>query len=189
MTSPAQPVSATRAEPAAGLYGWVATVDHKRIGILYIVTTLVFFILGGIEAMVLRLQLAVPQGRVVSSELFNQFFTMHGTTMIFFVVMPLLIGIANYVVPLMVGAATWPSRGSMLFPTGCCSLGEGCCISAFWPGGAGRGMVRLRPAHGTGVFPRARRRLLDCRPDGSRHRHRGRGHQPGGHDRGPPRRE
>ncbi len=104
MGSATEPVAETRASPPTGLYGWVTTVDHKRIGILYIVTTLVFFILGGIEAMVMRVQLAAPDGHVVSPETFNQLFTMHGTTMIFFVVMPLLIGLANYVVPLMIGA-------------------------------------------------------------------------------------
>ncbi len=104
MSSVAERIPETHAPPASGLYAWVTTPDHKRIGILYIVTTLVFFILGGIEAMALRLQLALPNGRVLSPESFNQFFTMHGTTMIFFVVMPLLIGIANYVVPLMIGA-------------------------------------------------------------------------------------
>ena len=91
-------------EQASGLLSWVATVDHKRIGILYLVTTFVFFLIGGIEALVMRLQLAIPHNRLLSPDVYNQLFTMHGTTMIFLVVMPALIGFANYAVPLMIGA-------------------------------------------------------------------------------------
>jgi cytochrome c oxidase subunit 1/cytochrome c oxidase subunit I+III len=86
------------------LYGWFATVDHKRIGILYFLVALVFFAIGGVEALVMRLQLAGPNGKLVGPETFNQLFTMHGTTMIFLVVMPVLNGFANYFVPLMIGA-------------------------------------------------------------------------------------
>jgi heme/copper-type cytochrome/quinol oxidase subunit 1 len=83
---------------------WVATVDHKRIGILYLVTAFVFFLIGGIEALVMRLQLAVPNNHLLSPDVYNQLFTMHGTTMIFLVVMPALSGFGNYFVPLMIGA-------------------------------------------------------------------------------------
>ena len=83
---------------------WIATVDHKRIGILYLVTTFVFFVVGGVEALLIRLQLAVPENTFMGPDTFNQLFTMHGTTMIFLVVMPALIGFANYFVPLMIGA-------------------------------------------------------------------------------------
>ncbi len=83
---------------------WMTTVDHKRIGVLYLVTTLVFFALGGIEALVMRIQLALPNARVLSPAAYNALFTMHGTTMIFLVVMPMLLGFANYFVPLMIGA-------------------------------------------------------------------------------------
>ena len=82
----------------------MATVDHKRIGILYMVTALFFFAVGGIEALVMRLQLARPNSDLVSAEAYNQLFTMHGTTMIFLVVMPTLVGFGNYFVPLMIGA-------------------------------------------------------------------------------------
>jgi cytochrome c oxidase subunit I+III len=92
------------ASEADGWFSWVATVDHKRIGILYLVTALFFFCVGGVEALVIRLQLARPNGTLVSAETFNQLFTMHGTTMIFLVVMPTLVGFGNYVVPLMIGA-------------------------------------------------------------------------------------
>jgi cytochrome c oxidase subunit 1/cytochrome c oxidase subunit I+III len=83
---------------------WLSTVDHKRIGILYMLTGLVFFVAGGLEALTMRLQLAVPNNHLVSPDTFNMLFTMHGTTMIFLVVMPLLFGFANYFVPLQIGA-------------------------------------------------------------------------------------
>jgi cytochrome c oxidase subunit 1/cytochrome c oxidase subunit I+III len=83
---------------------WLSTVDHKRIGILYLLTGLVFFVAGGIEALTMRLQLAVPNNHLVAPDTFNMLFTMHGTTMIFLVVMPLLFGFANYFVPLQIGA-------------------------------------------------------------------------------------
>src|ERR1700723_251259 len=86
------------------LHEWVTTVDHKRLGILYIVYALVFLLIGGIEATVLRLQLIRPHNNLVSPQVFNRMFTMHGTTMIFFVIMPMLFGFANYLIPLMIGA-------------------------------------------------------------------------------------
>ena len=87
-----------------GAFAWIATVDHKRIGILYLVTSLFFFLVGGVEALLIRVQLARPNAHFLSPEAFNQIFTMHGTTMIFLVVMPTLVGFANYIVPLMIGA-------------------------------------------------------------------------------------
>ncbi len=99
------PSEGVRPDPSrTGLFGWVATVDHKRIGILYLVITLFFFLVGGIEALMIRAQLAQPNGHLLSPHAYNEIFTMHGTTMIFLVVMPALIGIGNYVVPLMIGA-------------------------------------------------------------------------------------
>lgn len=86
------------------LHDCVVTADHKKIGLLYLVTTTFFMLVGGVEALWMRWQLTVPNAGVVGPETFNQVFTMHGTTMIFFVVMPMLIGLANYVVPLMIGA-------------------------------------------------------------------------------------
>jgi cytochrome c oxidase subunit I len=86
------------------LHEWVTTVDHKRLGILYILFALVFLAAGGIEATIMRLQLIRPHNDLVSPEVFNRMFTMHGTTMIFFVAMPLVFGFANYLVPLMIGA-------------------------------------------------------------------------------------
>ena len=85
------------------LHEWVATVDHKRLGILYIVYAIVFLVIGGIEAAVMRIQLIRAHNDFVSPQVFNRMFTMHGTTMIFFVVMPLVFGFANYLIPLMIG--------------------------------------------------------------------------------------
>jgi cytochrome c oxidase subunit I len=86
------------------LHEWVVTVDHKKLGLMYIGYGLLFLVIGGIEALVMRIQLAVPHAHFVSPQVFNRMFTMHGTTMIFFVVMPILFGFANYLVPLMIGA-------------------------------------------------------------------------------------
>jgi len=95
----------TRPRPLVDrLQDWVTTVDHKRLGILYVGYGLLFLVIGGIEATILRLQLVRPHNGFVSPQVFNQMFTMHGTTMIFFVAMPLVFGFANYLVPLMIGA-------------------------------------------------------------------------------------
>jgi cytochrome c oxidase subunit I len=92
-------------EDFTGLLGWVSSVDHKKIGIMYLLAALVFFGAGGIEALLIRIQLAVPLNTFLSPRAFDQIFTMHGTTMIFLVAMPVLTGIANYLVPLMIGAS------------------------------------------------------------------------------------
>jgi len=86
------------------LHEWVITVDHKRLGILYILYALTFLLIGGIEATIMRIQLIVPHNHFVSPQVFNRLFTMHGTTMIFFVAMPILFGFINYLLPLMIGA-------------------------------------------------------------------------------------
>jgi cytochrome c oxidase subunit I len=83
---------------------WLLTIDHKKIGILYTTAALFFFLVGGIEAMLIRLQLVAPNGKILNPDLYNQIFTMHGTTMVFMAVMPFAIGIGNYLVPLMLGA-------------------------------------------------------------------------------------
>ena len=87
-----------------GFWSWVATVDHKRIGILYGVTAFIFFLLGGIEALLIRLQLARPNLDVLTADAYNQMFTMHGTTMIFLVIMPMGAAFFNFLTPLMIGA-------------------------------------------------------------------------------------
>src|SRR5260370_138518 len=86
------------------LHSWVITVDHKRLGILYILYALVLLLVGGLEATIMRIHLIRPHNDFVSPQVFNRMFTMHGTTMIFFVVMPVMFGFANYLVPLVIGA-------------------------------------------------------------------------------------
>src|SRR5579862_3077825 len=83
---------------------WVSTVDHKKIGLMYIVYALIFLVIAGLQAVLMRIQLAVPNNHFVSPQVFNRLFTMHGTTMVFFVGMPILFGFGNYLVPLMIGA-------------------------------------------------------------------------------------
>ncbi|MGA9463240.1 MAG: cytochrome c oxidase subunit I [Terracidiphilus sp.] len=107
------PVSST-IEPSAStselgtflerLHGWVVTVDHKRLGILYILYSTFFLLVAGAEALLIRIQLAYPHNHVLSAQVYNRFFTMHGTTMVFLVGMPFLFGFANYIVPLQIGA-------------------------------------------------------------------------------------
>jgi len=87
-----------------GVWSWITTVDHKRIGILYGVTAFIFFLAGGIEALLLRLQLAKPNGTVLGAAAYNEVFTMHGTTMVFLVVMPLSAAFFNFMMPLQIGA-------------------------------------------------------------------------------------
>jgi cytochrome c oxidase subunit 1 len=85
-------------------HDWASTVDHKKIGILYILMSLVFLFIAGFEALLMRWQLFYPRSQFLEPDVFNQLFTMHGTTMVFFVGIPLLIGIGNYMVPLLIGA-------------------------------------------------------------------------------------
>ncbi len=86
------------------MHSWAVTVDHKKLGILYIVYSLFFLLVGGVEALIFRIQLAFPYSHFVSPGVYDELFTMHGTTMVFLVGMPILFGFANYLVPLMIGA-------------------------------------------------------------------------------------
>ena len=86
-----------------GLIGWLASVDHKEIGVRYIVTALIFLALAGAMALHMRLQLMVPDNTLMSAELFNESFTMHGTTMMFLFAVPVMQGVQIYLTPLMVG--------------------------------------------------------------------------------------
>ena len=83
---------------------WIMTTDHKKLGIMYMVTAFFFFLVGGVDALLIRTQLAQPDGKVLSPEVYNQIFTMHAVTMIFLFIMPMLTGLGNYIVPLMIGA-------------------------------------------------------------------------------------
>lgn len=102
-TSVTTPQALAQAEPR-GLVSWITTVDHKRLGIMYVVTAIGFFILSGILALVIRTELAMPGTTIITPELYNQFFSMHGTGMIFLFVIPMLVGLGNYLVPLQIGA-------------------------------------------------------------------------------------
>jgi cytochrome c oxidase subunit I len=106
MATITQPLPGILRRPTSteGFWGWVNTVDHKKIGILYGVTAFFFFLVGGIEALLVRLQLLRPNNDFLSADAYNQMFTMHGTTMIFLVVMPVSVALFNYLVPLMIGA-------------------------------------------------------------------------------------
>src|SRR5688572_8254331 len=95
--------AAAHGEPT-GLWSWITTVDHKRIGILYGATAFFFFLLGGLEALLLRIQLAEADNTFLSPDVYNQLFTMHGTTMIFLAIMPLGAMFFNYMLPLQIGA-------------------------------------------------------------------------------------
>ncbi|MDE3095572.1 MAG: cytochrome c oxidase subunit I [Chloroflexota bacterium] len=91
-------------EPYHGIWSWLSTVDHKKIGVLYGVAAFIFFLAGGVEALVVRLQLARPNQSLLNPDQYNAIFTMHGTTMIFLVVMPLGVAFMNLLIPLMIGA-------------------------------------------------------------------------------------
>ena len=92
------------AHARSGVWGWITTTDHKRIGILYGVTAFFFFLLGGLEALLIRLQLARADNTLIGAETFNQLFTMHGTTMVFLAIMPLSAAFFNFIIPLQIGA-------------------------------------------------------------------------------------
>ena len=91
-------------ESAPGWKGWFSTVDHKTIGLRYIVTAFFFLLVGGVEALIMRLQLAGPDLRLLTPEQYNQLFTMHGITMIFLYALPILSGFSNYLWPLLLGS-------------------------------------------------------------------------------------
>jgi cytochrome c oxidase subunit I len=107
-TTPASPgllvAHGIEAGDRRGWVSWLCTTDHKRIGVLYLVTAFVFMTLGGVEALMMRSQLAQASNTLLTPQIYNQVLTMHGTTMVFLVVMPLWAGFANYVVPLQIGA-------------------------------------------------------------------------------------
>lgn len=115
---------------------WIASTDHKQLGIMYLWLALFFFVIGGLEAMAIRAQLALPDNDLISPELYNQIFTMHGTTMIFLVLMPAMIGLATYLIPLMIGAneMAFPRLNAFSFWMTC--LGGMLLYFSFFAGGA-----------------------------------------------------
>src|SRR5215471_6580153 len=86
------------------IHSWLVTVDHKKLGLMYIMYGLGFLVVAGLQATLIRVQLAAPNLHIISPQAFNQLFTMHGTTMVFLAGMPLIFGFANYLVPIMIGA-------------------------------------------------------------------------------------
>ncbi len=122
-----------------GWKSWLFTVDHKQLGLMYSVTAFAFFIVGGLEALLIRLQLATANGKVLNADIYNQMFTMHATTMIFLFVMPMVTGLANYFVPLQVGArdVAFPRLNAFGF---WCFLFGGLFLNSSWfLGGAADG--------------------------------------------------
>src|SRR5438477_5898774 len=101
----------TEARRPSGVMAWLTTVDHKKIGIMYLYTTFFFFVIGGVLALLMRTQLAVGNNHFLAAQTYNEIMTLHGTTMIFLWIIPVFSGFGNYFVPLMVGAR------HMAFPT------------------------------------------------------------------------
>jgi cytochrome c oxidase subunit 1 len=144
------------------LTSWLTTTDHKRIGILYIATSVLFFGAGGIMALLMRAQLATPNEHVVSADTYDQLFTIHGTTMVFLFVVPILAGIGNYFVPLMIGARdmAFPKLNALsywLFLFGgvvllCSFLAKGGAASASWTMYPPLSDKEFSPGHGVDLW-------------------------------------
>jgi len=144
-----------------GWRSWLTTVDHKRIGIMYGAAALFFFVIGGVEALIIRTQLAAPEQDLISADLYNQLFTMHGVTMIFLVVMPLGAAFMNYLLPLQIGArdVAFPRLNALSF--WCFFFGGLFFNSSWFLGGAADGgwfayapntSVIFSPSHGMDFY-------------------------------------
>ncbi len=144
----------TRPTSTEGWKSWFTTVDHKRIGIMYGAAALFYFVVGGLEAGLIRLQLAAPNQSVLSEDLYNQVFTMHGTTMIFFVVIPIGAAFSNYLVPLQIGArdVAFPRLNALSFWT---FMAGGIFFNLAWftGGGADCGWFCYAPNSGLAFSP------------------------------------
>ena len=152
-----------RPTSTTGLWGWITTVDHKKIGALYGVTAFIFFMIGGVEATIMRLQLARAEHSLVSPEVFSQLFTMHALTMIFLAIMPLSAAFFNLVVPLMIGArdVAFPRLNAFsywVFLFGALLLQSGW----FMGGSPNRGLVCLRSFDGSWCQSRGRYAVLSA---------------------------
>jgi cytochrome c oxidase subunit 1 len=144
----------SRPRAKTGWRAWVSTVDHKKIGIMYGASALFFFVIGGVEALAIRAQLAVPGQKLVSADLYNQLFTMHGVTMIFLVVMPLGAAFMNYLIPLQIGArdVAFPRLNALSFWA---FLFGGIFLNSSWflGGGADGGWFAYAPNTGVTFSP------------------------------------
>ena len=164
-----------RPTATTGFSSWFTTVDHKKIGIMYAATAMAFLVIGGIEALLIRLQLAGPNGTVLTASQYNTMFTMHGTTMVFLMGMPLAVAFGNYLIPLQIGArdVAFPRLERVRLLGG--ALRRPVHLLELLPRRrAERRVVRLHAPHEQPDVarcpPRPRTRLLDRRPDHARHR-------------------
>jgi cytochrome c oxidase subunit I len=144
----------TRPQSTSGWKSWLTTIDHKRIGIMYGAASLFFFVIGGFEALLIRMQLAAPGQKMYSADLYNQLFTMHGVTMIFLVVIPLGAAFMNYLMPLQIGArdVAFPRLNAFSFWA---FLGGGLMLNTSWflGGGADGGWFAYAPNTGVVFSP------------------------------------
>ena len=143
-----------RPKTKTGWRSWITTVDHKKIGIMYGAAALVFFLVGGIEALLIRIQLARPDGSLLSADTYNQIYTMHGVTMIFLVAMPMGAAFSNYFIPLQIGArdVAFPRLNAFSF---WCFLAGGLFLNSSWlfGGGADGGWFGYAPNTGVAYSP------------------------------------
>ncbi|MCX7619985.1 MAG: cytochrome c oxidase subunit I [Acidimicrobiales bacterium] len=144
----------TRPKPKAGWRSWITTVDHKKVGIMYGASALLFFLVGGVEALLIRMQLWAPRQHLLSADTYNQVFTMHGTTMVFLVIMPIGAAFANYLIPLQIGArdVAFPRLNAFSF---WCFLFGGIFLNTSWllGGGADGGWFMYAPNNGVLYSP------------------------------------
>ncbi len=173
MASIAQPQVVVQpiTKPATGIWSWVTTIDHKRIGLMYGVAAFFFLLLGGLEALIIRAQLAKPNNDLVSAQRYNELFTMHGTTMIFLAVMPLSSAFFNYIMPLQIGArdVAFPRLNAFslwVFLAGAIMLN----MSWFFNEAPNQGWYGYAPLTEHRLESGPQRRLLDARPADPRRR-------------------
>ena len=144
----------SRPRNATGLVDWLTTVDHKKIGIMYGIAAMFFFLIGGVAALLIRLQLAAPESTILSADTYNRVFTMHGTIMVFLVVMPIGAAFANYLLPLQIGArdVAFPRINAFSFWV---FLAGGLMLNTSWilGGGANGGWFNYAPNNGAAFSP------------------------------------
>ena len=154
-----------------GWKSWITTVDHKKIGLMYGATALFFFVVGGCEALLIRLQLARPNGTILGAETYNELFTMHGTTMVFLFIMPMAAAFSNYFIPLQIGArdVAFPRLNAFGY---WCFLFGGIFLNLSWflGGAPDGGWFAYAPNTTVGVLAVARHGLLGARPPDHGHR-------------------
>ncbi len=132
MATVSQPLGHAEHRPnSTGVWAWITTVDHKKIGLLYLLAGFIFFLAGGVEALLIRLQLAAPGNTFLTGDKYNQVLTMHGTTMIFLAAMPIIAAFMNYMMPILIGArdVAFPRMNALSFWT---FLAGGLVLNASW---------------------------------------------------------